>query len=264
MTRKIVICVSLLAMAAGLALSSSNNVKEQEDQLAQINRDIAGEQERIRVLTAEWHTLKTPERLEELTARHLTDLHPSTPKQVATLASLLDPLPVAADAPAPVSVASAPVAAESKPSLVAAAPASPAPTANADEEKTEVASLAPAPRAASIASVPPRHAEVQSATPARTAPHAVAQTARATAPVHAAAKASPDSIEEIIAQTENPFHSAVSAERAETQSATRVETQRAHPRRVNDELSELIERQPAEGVVWASAGGNEVSAGGAE
>lgn len=256
MTRKIVICVSLLALAAGLALSSSNNVKEQEDQLAQINRDIASEQDRIRVLTAEWHTLKTPERLEDLTARHLPDMHPSTPKQVATLASLLDPLPVAADTPPPASIASAPAAAESKPNLVAAAPA-----AHADEEQTEVASLAPSPRTAPRASsVPPRRAEVSRAeaqqhTPARSV---TATRTAARANVQTTAKsASPESIEEIIAQTENPFHGAISAE-------TQREPQHIRPRRVNDELSELIERQPAEGVVWASAGGDISSAGGVE
>lgn len=245
MTRKIVICVSLLALAAGLALSSSNNVKEQEDQLAQINRDIASEQDRIRVLTAEWHTLKTPERLEDLTARHLPDMHPSTPKQVATLASLLDPLPVAADTPSPASVASAPAVATTKPDLVAAAP-----VAHTDEEKMEVASLAPSPRAATT---PQRRTEASRAeTQQRTPARSVATTPTATrAEIRTTTKsASPDSIEEIIAQTENPFHGAVSAE-------TPREPQHIRPRRVNDELSELIERQPAEGVLWASAGGAE-------
>jgi hypothetical protein len=200
MTRNILLCVGLLAMAAGMALTSSNNVKNQEDQLAQINRDISSEQERIRVLTAEWHTLKTPERLETLTQRHLNDLQPATPKQVATLASLLDPLPAAA-APAPVAEAAAVV--EPKPA---------------------------APVRATVSSRPVRQA-----------------TAR-TAPARQTAHKTPDSIEAIIAQTENPFHAAVSAERPES---------RHEPRRVNDELSELIERQPAEGVLWASAGGRE-------
>lgn len=226
MTRNILLCVGLLAMAAGMALTSSNNVKNQEDQLARINRDISGEQERIRVLTAEWHTLKTPERLETLTQRHLNDLHPSTPKQVATLASLLDPLPAAA-APAPVAEGVAPV--EEEPVEVAAAP----PTLTPAEAAPEPAVIEPKPAAPVRATVSSR--------PVRPA-------AARTAPARQTAHKTPDSIEAIIAQTENPFHAAVSAERPGS---------RHESRRVNDELSELIERQPAEGVLWASAGGRE-------
>lgn len=221
MTRNILLCVGLLAMAAGMALTSSNNVKNQEDQLARINRDISSEQERIRVLTAEWHTLKTPERLETLTQRHLNDLQPATPKQVATLASLLDPLPAA---PAPVAEVVAP--AEEKLVEVAATPPMLTPAEAASEPAAVVDPKPAAPVRATVSSRPVRPAA------ARTAP--ARQTAHKT----------PDSIEAIIAQTENPFHAAVSAERRE-------------PRRVNDELSELIERQPAEGVLWASAGGRE-------
>lgn len=227
MTRNILLCVGLLAMAAGMALTSSNNVKNQEDQLARINRDISSEQERIRVLTAEWHTLKTPERLETLTQRHLNDLQPATPKQVATLASLLDPLPAAA-APAPVAEAVAP--AEEKPVEVAAAPPTLTPAEVAPEPAAVVEPKPAAPVRATVSSRPVRQA-----------------TAR-TAPARQTAHKTPDSIEAIIAQTENPFHAAVSAERPES---------RHEPRRVNDELSELIERQPAEGVLWASAGGRE-------
>jgi hypothetical protein len=224
MTRNILLCVGLLALAAGMALTSSNNVKNQEDQLAQLNRDIASEQDRIRVLTAEWHTLKTPGRLETLTQRHLTDLHPANPKQVATLASLLDPLPAAA-APAPVAEVIAP--AEEKPVEVAAAVPPTLTPAVAPPEPAAAPKPAAPVRAATTPSRPLQRAATR-ATPAR----------------QQAAPKTPDSIEAIIAQTENPFHEAVSAERRP-------------PRRVNDELSELIERQPAEGVLWASAGGRE-------
>lgn len=215
MTRQLLLCVGLLAMAAAMALTSSNNVKEQEDQLAQITRDIAAEQDRIRVLTAEWHTLKTPERLEALTSRHLPTLHPATPKQIASLSDLLDPLPAAAEAPVAVA------ATEEKPVEVAATQVNPpvvreaTPTARATLARTPVARVAP-----------PQPTRVAAARPARTP------------------AAAPRSIETVIAQTENPFRSAVSAERDE-------------PRRVNDELSELIERQPSEGILWASAGGRE-------
>lgn len=90
MKRRLLLSILALTVTAGLALNSSNGVRNREDQLASIKQQIENEQGRIRILTAEWHTLKAPERIEELSQRHLDGLQPVTPKQVVSLAALQD------------------------------------------------------------------------------------------------------------------------------------------------------------------------------
>jgi hypothetical protein len=59
-------------------------VQELEDQVVRINRDIAADRDAIHVLKAEWSFLSQPNRIAELTKRHL-DLVPISTAQLATL-----------------------------------------------------------------------------------------------------------------------------------------------------------------------------------
>lgn len=81
----------------------------QEEKLAQLNAQIKAEEERIRVLTAEWHQLKNPERLEALIKRHMPELDSVAPTQMASLVDLPDRLVTADETP---QVAQAPKAVE--------------------------------------------------------------------------------------------------------------------------------------------------------
>jgi hypothetical protein len=96
MNRKIVIWGALVALTAGVVLQTGLRTRGQEEKLAQLNAQIKAEEERIRVLTAEWHQLKTPERLEALVKRHMPELDTASPAQMASLVDLPDPLPTAA------------------------------------------------------------------------------------------------------------------------------------------------------------------------
>lgn len=69
-------------------------VMQQEETLAQINKDIADGREQIRVLDAEWSYLTRPDRLQRLAARFL-DLSPISAAQITSLSAL----PERADAP---------------------------------------------------------------------------------------------------------------------------------------------------------------------
>lgn len=62
-------------------------VMQLEDQLAHIQRQIAGDREAIHVLNAEWSLLTQPARLAELARRHL-NLDPVTNAKLAQLDSL--------------------------------------------------------------------------------------------------------------------------------------------------------------------------------
>lgn len=171
MTRKIVLWVVLVSASAGMALQTSLRVRAQEDRLNEIHRAVASEQERIRVLTAEWHMLKSPARLEELASRHLDTLGRIAPTQMEKLEDLPTPDTVAladaagvtadvvkedvvkaADAPIVVAAAPAPMLAPvAKP--VAATPPQPVRTATpvrapvARETVATPARAAPVPRA---------------------------------------------------------------------------------------------------------------------
>ncbi len=94
MTRRLAVWTSLVVLAAGVVLHTSLRTRGQEDKLAALTRDISSEQERIRVLTAEWHRLKTPERLEALSKRHLRDLTSVETTQLVSLTDIPEPLPV--------------------------------------------------------------------------------------------------------------------------------------------------------------------------
>ncbi len=83
MIRPTSLILMVLAAAAGGALFQvAFEVSELDDELAQLNRDIRTDRDAIHVLRAEWSFLNQPERLEELTRRHL-DLLPVTGAQIA-------------------------------------------------------------------------------------------------------------------------------------------------------------------------------------
>jgi hypothetical protein len=92
-----------LAVAAGVGLFHvSYRVQSLEEELARVNRDILHEQESIHVLRAEWSYLNEPQRLAELSRRHLA-LAPLSATQMMRIEDLplrLPPL-IAETAPLP-------------------------------------------------------------------------------------------------------------------------------------------------------------------
>ncbi len=96
MIRHIIIWVLLVSVSATVALNTSWRVRTQEQRLEKIHNSIEAEQDRIRVLTAEWHTLKSPARLDALVARHLPQLIRITPNQMLAM-NQVAALPTAED-----------------------------------------------------------------------------------------------------------------------------------------------------------------------
>jgi len=152
MNRRFVLVAALALMAGAMVLNTSMKTRVQEDRLAQINREIASEQERIRVLTAEWHSLKSPDRIEALTRRYIKDMNTIKPVQIASLADIPDRLPEP-ETPAPTLAQAGPktetvskpvqMASAAKPATRSTAPATPA-RATARPAPTIVASAKPA------------------------------------------------------------------------------------------------------------------------
>lgn len=78
----------LVAALTGAALYLvSQQVQMAESRLAKLNRAIAKEEETIRVLSAEWSYLNTPERLAKLSKERL-DLVPMDGSQIASIGDL--------------------------------------------------------------------------------------------------------------------------------------------------------------------------------
>lgn len=243
MTRKIVLWVVLVSASAGMALHTSLRVRAQEDRLNEIHRAIASEQDRIRVLTAEWHMLKSPARLEELASRHIDSLGRISPKQMATLESIPTPdtlavadaddgkvavPPLAVVAPSVPSASSAPEAGKASQSPAApAASVAPAtvPSERVTPRNTKETDHVVAPRVAAVRAVEQVRA-------VRTA-DGVVRSAAVPAPVSVSAPAS-----------------APAAPRDEL--AALIARESAHPSGIGD----LIEREGRpSGVVLASAAG---------
>lgn len=83
MIRPTSLILMVLAAAAGGALFQvAFEVSELDDELARLNHEIRADRDAIHVLRAEWSFLNQPERLEELTRRHL-DLLPASGAQIA-------------------------------------------------------------------------------------------------------------------------------------------------------------------------------------
>jgi|GEM_PF-717088 hypothetical protein len=88
--------LSALAVTLGVSLFLVKyDVQSLEEQLAKIDRQAAADQEAIHVLKAEWSFLTQPERLTDLSGRHLP-LHPLTANQIGDF----DQLALRTDRPA--------------------------------------------------------------------------------------------------------------------------------------------------------------------
>ena len=64
--------VALLVIAGGTVMHVSYQVRQVERHLSQLNRDTRQEQDKLRILSAEWDTLNDPHRIDELSKRYLT------------------------------------------------------------------------------------------------------------------------------------------------------------------------------------------------
>ncbi len=122
-----------VAVAAGIGLFHAKyRVMALEGELASLQQQIQRDREAIHVLKAEWSFLNDPDRLAELSRRHL-ELAPVAGSQLATLADvpeklplLVPPTPPAEDgAPAPETPGHHAPPADAPP-LIASAPAKPA------------------------------------------------------------------------------------------------------------------------------------------
>ena len=88
MMRAATILWALLAMIAGTGLFLLKyQVQAEERHLRDLRKDIAGTQQSIHVLKAEWSYLNDPSRLSEQALRHL-DMRPMRVSQIVTLDSI--------------------------------------------------------------------------------------------------------------------------------------------------------------------------------
>ena len=95
MIKSVTLLWLILAVAvSGALFRVSYRVQHLERHLIGINKQIAQEEESIRVLQAEWSYLNDPARLETLAHKHL-DLRPTSPGQIVTLDQVPNKLPAA-------------------------------------------------------------------------------------------------------------------------------------------------------------------------
>ena len=121
MIRRSTLLWLLAAILVGCGLYQLKyEVQGKEEQLARLNRQIQSEQEAIHVLHAEWAFLNRPDRLADLSNRHL-ELTPVAPAQFSRIASIPERslVPVVAEVEAPTPTAPAIV------KVAAAAPVKP-------------------------------------------------------------------------------------------------------------------------------------------
>ena len=76
--------VALLVIAGGTVMHVSYQVRQVERHLSQLNRDTRQEQDKLRILSAEWDTLNDPHRIDELSKRYLS-LEPTPIARVVSL-----------------------------------------------------------------------------------------------------------------------------------------------------------------------------------
>ena len=74
---------AFVGLSGAMLLNTSQNVQHAEERLQELELAKYREQEKIRMLKAEWESLNRPERLEKL-AHEFLDLVPPTPEQMAT------------------------------------------------------------------------------------------------------------------------------------------------------------------------------------
>jgi cell division protein FtsL len=127
--------VALLMVAGGTVMHVSYQVRQVERHLSQLNRDTRQEQDKLRILSAEWNTLNDPHRIDELSKRYLT-LQPTPIARVVSLDQV--PMKLSDDQIARLAAATPPKGAKGP-----AANATPAATA----KKPEILIKAPAQRA---------------------------------------------------------------------------------------------------------------------
>ena len=80
--------VGLIALIGIGLFHLTHEVRELEEELARLNRDILAEQEAAHVLKAEWSYLNRPQRLESLSKELLPNLAPVASAQFITFARL--------------------------------------------------------------------------------------------------------------------------------------------------------------------------------
>jgi cell division protein FtsL len=97
--RSTTLVIVLVAVAIGVGLFMVKyRVQDLEDQLVQINSEIAKDREAIQVLRAEWSHLNEPDRLRGLADKYL-GMKPVPVGHVASRAAMDDKLPVRPKAP---------------------------------------------------------------------------------------------------------------------------------------------------------------------
>ena len=77
----------LAPVAAGVAFALNIAADGRREQLAELERQLAESRDVVRVLRAEWHYLSRPERVAELTRRHL-ELAPMAAAQMVPASAL--------------------------------------------------------------------------------------------------------------------------------------------------------------------------------
>lgn len=103
----------LLATFFGVLLFwTSQNVQTKEDELADVKKELAHEEETVRVLSVEWDYLNRPQRLEKLAAEQLGMEQAGGKEMVKTVSDIPEPLPFEEEGyTQPVSFDAAPAAA---------------------------------------------------------------------------------------------------------------------------------------------------------
>jgi cell division protein FtsL len=76
--------VALLFVAGGTVMHVSYQVRRVERHLSELNRDTRQEQDKLRILGAEWDTLNDPQRIDGLAKRYLA-LEPTPIQRVVAL-----------------------------------------------------------------------------------------------------------------------------------------------------------------------------------
>lgn len=125
--------VALLVVAGGTVMHVSYQVRQVERHLSQLNRDTRQEQDKLRILSAEWNTLNDPHRIDELSKRYLT-LEPTPIARVVSLDQI--PMKLTDEQVAALAAATAGKGRKTPPAVAASAAA----------KKPEILIKAPGPR----------------------------------------------------------------------------------------------------------------------
>jgi cell division protein FtsL len=105
MKRQLCFWFVLFLLVASVTMHNSLEIRAKETHLAAVQAETKAEQDRLRVLTAEWASLSAPERIEELAAKYL-EMKSLESTDMLVVAELPDPLPVLMDSEEAVMLAS--------------------------------------------------------------------------------------------------------------------------------------------------------------